>query len=137
MKINLTLKDVKVEIIQHAEDVSPECMFGHPDKIKDPIEREYARQDIDWIYTQLERYGNWWAWCVVEVRVTWCGLSESAILGACSFKNEQAFIDDGYYDDMCDEALDRLNKHLNDLYDVLYTRVLSESTKEEDHERPA
>ena len=62
--------------------------------------------------------GNQWAWCNVEVRGEYLGLSASDYLGCCSYKSEQDFKTGGYYTDMIDivatEIQDQYDKIKND-----------------------
>ena len=51
---------------------------------------------------------NEWAWCVVEVKAQWEGLTASTILGGVVEKNEQSFRENGYFDDMKHEAMTEL-----------------------------
>jgi len=60
--------------------------------------------------------GNVWAWCHVKVRAsldyggyTFFG---EAQLGCCSYASEQDFRNDGYYEDMQQEALAALRAHV-------------------------
>ena len=71
------------------------------------VDRSYiskARERLD--------YGDWWAWGVVEVRVTKtcdkCGVEHlvgQSFLGGCSFEGEEDFKRSGYYTNMIREAL--------------------------------
>ena len=58
------------------------------------------------------RRGNLWAWCCVEMKASWCGFEESDFLGGCSYRDEEDFRRDGYYEDMKDCALEALNERL-------------------------
>lgn len=44
--------------------------------------------------------GDVWAWCSIEVRGIWEGLTASDYLGGCSYDSEEDFKRGGYYDDM-------------------------------------
>lgn len=69
----------------------------------------------DEILARLDR-GDEWAWALVDVsaRVTVDGkeFAGRAYLGACCYENEAAFKADGYYEDMCKEAVEDLIKEL-------------------------
>lgn len=69
-----------------------------------------------WIRKQLGN-GNEWAWCSVKVTATLGEFEGTAYLGACSYKSEADFVKGGYYDDMCDEALDELDAALSEALD--------------------
>lgn len=58
--------------------------------------------------------GNMWAWCEVTVKVTYRDtLSASAYLGGCSYDSERDFRhDNGYFGEMVQECINRLNKDL-------------------------
>lgn len=77
-----------------------ERIEGNASAIDEATDAEIARH----IRHELER-GNEWAWCSVEVRVSWRGLSASNYLGCCSYANEREFRDDGYFADMRREAI--------------------------------
>jgi hypothetical protein len=61
-----------------------------------------------WIRDQLEQ-GNEWAWCCVVVKALWESFEGWDCLGCCSYESEQAFREDGYFEDMKAEALSHLN----------------------------
>jgi len=70
------------------------------------------------IYSELGR-GNEWAWCIAKVTATYQGIEESAYLGCCSYASEKDFRDSGEFDNMSDEALDRLFDRVKDLLNYL------------------
>lgn len=88
-----TIDKVEFEIIQHEEHtpVKGNALASGDDK-------EDAKQER-MILRQLNN-GNLWAWCTVEVRGTYHGITESDFLGCCSYKSEKDFKRGGYYDDM-------------------------------------
>ena len=51
-----------------------------------------------------------WAWCCVKVIAEWREFRGLDCLGCCSYANETAFKEDGYYKDMCCQALADLNE---------------------------
>ena len=61
--------------------------------------------------------GDRWAWCLVRVVARFRGLEGQAFLGGCSYRNEQDFIDGGYFDDMKREAFDDLMNQVQDIVD--------------------
>jgi hypothetical protein len=66
--------------------------------------------------------GDVWAWANVEVRVSWRHLEGSDYLGACSYKNEQDFIENScYYDEMVNSALADLNGQIQGMYNHIVT----------------
>ncbi len=54
--------------------------------------------------------GDTWAWCTVEVVATWKSWKGTDVLGGCSYKDEQEFRQDGYFDDMKARELEELNR---------------------------
>ena len=66
--------------------------------------------------------GNEWAWCVARVWVRckeWDEeeqethiIEEDEYLGCCSYNNEQEFKEGGYWNDMVDACIDRINARL-------------------------
>jgi hypothetical protein len=92
------LEDVaEIEIVLHIEDMDPSDSFDDADTIQHIYEK--ARFSM-------------WAWCCVEVKASYLGVSESEYLGACSYDGEADFKASGYYDDMRLEALHRLGESL-------------------------
>jgi hypothetical protein len=83
-----------IEIIAHPEDTHPRDHFDDSlaDTVADIIERSEH---------------NVWAWCSVEVNVSYQGLESSAYLGGCSYDSADDFknTSDGYYNDMLEECI--------------------------------
>jgi hypothetical protein len=57
----------------------------------------------------------------VVVTARWRGQEGKESLGCCSYANEEEFRKDQYFEDLCQEALDALNKKLDDLDQDLNT----------------
>lgn len=78
-----------------------------------------------WIRKQLNG-GNEWAWCVVKVTATLGEFEGTAYLGACSYASREDFTQqgDGYYGDMCDEALTELDEAMSAALDSYTDEVL-------------
>lgn len=68
---------------------------------------------VDWIREQQER-GNEWAWCCVTVTAELEGFKGEAHLGGCAYEDEAQFKIDGYYEDLCHEALSDLESVIDD-----------------------
>jgi hypothetical protein len=85
------------------EDASIEGNCSAIDRLTDQcVER--------WIRRELEQ-GNLWAWCCVRVVARWRGFEGEDFLGCCSYRNEKEFRHpEGYFPQMRDEALRRLNE---------------------------
>ena len=73
---------------------------------------QYDKEVEESISNDLDS-GNPWAWCVVKVTAEWNGLKGVDYLGGCSYKSEYDFRQDGYYEDMKDQALQDLNNILD------------------------
>lgn len=90
------------------EHDSPEGFFASGDE-------EIDRQTVQ---TILDDYnaGNPWAWCCIKViaRVEFEGqeFKGETYLGCCSYEDEKDFKAGGYYEQMCQEALESLMGHL-------------------------
>jgi len=56
--------------------------------------------------------GDEWAWCGVEVRVTWNGIEGADYLGCCSYESEADFRASGCFADMLEMALDQVNAEI-------------------------
>lgn len=73
---------------------------------------EQDRAHEQWVRDQLES-GNEWAWCTVKVTARFNGFEGSDYLGCCSYLSERDFCEvDGYYPQMREEALSRLNEEI-------------------------
>lgn len=68
---------------------------------------EQDREVEDAILADLEG-GNPWAWCCVRVTARVGPFEGVDTLGGCSYRDEQAFRDCGYFDDMKFSAFDDL-----------------------------
>lgn len=104
-----TINDVDFEILVHPEDTPVE---GNASAIDEETDEQIANN----IYEQLDN-GNIWAWCTVEVKASYKGISASDYLGCCSYKDEADFKNDGYYKDMKQIAFDNLIEELKLLAD--------------------
>lgn len=57
--------------------------------------------------------GNEWAWCMVKVYAEIDGFKGPAnYLGQCSYKSRKDFMEDSYYDDMRNQALEDLKNEI-------------------------
>ena len=100
--------DINIQI-----ECQPELIpvTGHAMASGDPEVDKAAENDI---LSQLAD-GNDWAWGAVTVSGTFHGLSASDHLGCCSYKDEQDFRKDGYFDDMVSEVVADLNRQVSEL----------------------
>ena len=80
---------------------------------------EFDREVEDEIIAKLDG-GNPWAWCCVKVEAIFSTEDApyvgEAYLGGCSYEDEDDFTaHSGYYEGLCEEALDDLNRKLRSL----------------------
>jgi hypothetical protein len=67
-----------------------------------------------------------WAWAAVTVIVTWGPFQGTAHLGCCSYADENDFRQPGgYFDDLVAEALEELNKSINEAYQQMKEREMA------------
>ena len=70
--------------------------------------------------------GDIWAWAAVTVVVAWGSFEGRAHLGCCSYVDENDFRQPGgYFDDMVAEALDELNRTINEAYQQMKEREMA------------
>lgn len=93
------LPEIEFEIRIRPEDDGPEGYFASGDDDEDAETCQKIREDLQ---------HNEWAWCSVEVRATWNGLSGADYLGGCSYSSEADFRVGGYFEDMKSQALEDL-----------------------------
>lgn len=105
-----TLEEVTITITPSEEHDGPEGDFSSGDEEQDKKTVADIRREMQW---------NIWAWCMVRVRVSWNGQHADSFLGHCSYKDEAAFKEGGYYEQMRDEAYDTLCGELEHLYRAL------------------
>jgi len=98
----LTEKDVEV-IVTAEEELDNPCDIFDPE-VAVHINEELLR-------------GNVWAWADVCVEVSWKGFSEKVYLGASSYEDEEDFR--FHNQDLVSEALDSLNKRIEEVYNEL------------------
>lgn len=121
--MRIELRDMKpeYEIIVHPEDM---LIRGNyiisGDEAYDKQQEDLALKELEW---------NEWAWCCVEVRISFNHWSESAYLGGCSYKDEDEFIThSGYYEQMKEDALEELaatiTRDLNESIEIM--RIIEE-----------
>jgi hypothetical protein len=112
----LKLKDCEIQIICHPEEIS---VRGNAVVSGD---NELDKLQEDKIIESFNS-GNIWAWCTVELVVIWSfdggSLQASDYLGCCSYDSESDFIDGGYYEDMCSNALAELNIQIENIQDAI------------------
>lgn len=99
------LEECVFEVVCHEEDAPPRSEGMHPDYVSDVDRMVY-------------KYGTW-GWCQVEVVARVRGVPElkryagTAWLGCCSYESEADFkAEGGYYEDMCADACEALNKNI-------------------------
>lgn len=75
-------------------------------------------RDVEFVLQQIKA-GNDWEWCTVKVTARYQDFKGVAYLGACSYEDEKEFLKDASYEDMCADALARLNAELAAMVDRL------------------
>jgi hypothetical protein len=104
----LTAREVTFAVEPQPEDipVRGNAMASGDDK----VDKEYEDEI-------LERLDNddIWAWCHVVVTARWNGFEGTAGLGGCCYEDERDFRKNScYFSDLCEEALDDLNRTVAD-----------------------
>ena len=97
--------------VKYSIEISPEEMEirGNASAIDAETDERIARM----IEKQLAD-GNPWAWCCVKVTAECEGFTGTDFLGGCSYANQAEFCDnDGYYNDMKEQALENLRLELS------------------------
>ena len=99
-------KDVKFIIRALPEDNGPEGVFnsGNTDRQAKTCLR--IRKEMEW---------NVWAWCIVQVKAQYMGLTAVEYLGACNYKSQSQFEEDYYYDQMKRLCIDSLCKQIEQI----------------------
>lgn len=71
----------------------------------------------------IERVGNGdvWAWASVKVTASIPGIDLEGVdyLGGCSYRDEEDFKQDGYYEDMKAQALEDLEKQIQAVFNLV------------------
>lgn len=76
------------------------------------IDPETDAKNEAYIIDQLNS-GNEWAWCMVKVYAEIDGFKGPAnYLGQCSYKSRKDFMEDAYYDDMKNQAIEDLKNEI-------------------------
>jgi len=107
----LQKNEIQFIVSIETEEVS---IFDHFDSGDSSSDREMEKN----IIRRLDR-GDLWAWCIVIVVAKYGDISGMDHLGCCSYKDENEFRECGYYNDMCDRALEDLNKRIRKNYDEI------------------
>jgi hypothetical protein len=105
----LTAKDITIEVFASEEYIA---IRGNAIASGDEA---FDKAVEDELIERLDS-GDIWAWCSVEVKCSYKGLTASDYLGGCSYKSKKDFIaNSGYYEDMVQTCLDGLQKQLEEL----------------------
>lgn len=101
----LTAEEVEFTVEAEQDDIPIRGSFSSGD---DEADEQLAKE--------IERRlncGDVWAWASVKVTAKWKGYKGVDYLGACSYKDEADFKQDGgYYGDMKERALEDLNESI-------------------------
>jgi len=100
----LRAEEVTFELSIEPEEDGPEGHFASGDDAVDAENCAAIRERLD--------RDEQWAWCIVTVTARWDNFSASDNRGGCSYDDEENFKREGYYEDMCANALDALNAEL-------------------------
>lgn len=118
MKTFKPLTEADVKFIISTEDEACDLRTAFP---------TLSDEDIDGIRARLDD-GDDWAFCTVVVEAFWkpegmeSGFEGAATLGCSSYEDEEDFKQGGYFEQMKKEALENLNKNLQDIHKILDQR---------------
>jgi hypothetical protein len=107
--------EVRFELFADPDDEGPEAMLDD--------------EAACWAREQLKS-GNRWGWCEARVVAEWGGCRGEASLFGCSYASADDFMQSGYYEYMCMEAMNRLWSIMEDLARQLEPLVSRESVDE-------
>ncbi len=104
----------KISQVEFTLECQPEDMQikGNASAIDEDTDNEVEQYIIDELNS-----GNEWAWCCVKVTASYKGREGTDYLGGCSYKSEEDFKKDGYWEDMKKQAFDDLISSLQSLND--------------------
>ena len=121
---------------RYSDPARPEVIFSvecEPEECQiegnaSDIDEETDRETETWIREELEA-GNEWAWCSVKVSATVRSrgfeFQGAAYLACCSYRGIDDFCTpDGYYPDMCQEALGELDEQIQSFLSGLTSETL-------------
>lgn len=106
----LTKDDIHISVTAYPEDIpvkgnvicSGDEDFDH--QVESEILKRMEQDDV-------------WAWATVCVSAEWEDLKEAEYLGCCCYADEEEFCQEGgYYEEMVEEAINNLNKRMQNLY---------------------
>lgn len=97
--------EYRIEVEQDDLDLRGNVMASGDDALDREAEAEVSRR---------LNQGDVWAWAMVTVIASCEGFEGRACLGGCSYEDEAAFRQGGYYEDMCAEAYDALKATIAD-----------------------
>jgi hypothetical protein len=92
-----------------------------PEEEFEPITRELSFQQTGADHSQYIRKVqrdngcNPWLWCTVAVKAEFKGLTGTAYLGCCAYRNEEDFKAGGYFEQMRDEAFLELKQQVDEI----------------------
>jgi hypothetical protein len=92
-----------VECRPENESIEGNAMASGDEKIDDEANA--------WVREQLAS-GNPWAWCTVKITAEWRGYTGVDYLGCCSYKSEEDFKNDCYFEAVKSNALEDLNREV-------------------------
>ncbi len=120
MKTFKPLTEADVQFFISTEDEACDLRTAFP---------ECSDEDIDGIRARLDD-GDRWAFCAVVVEAFWKpegmedGFGGEATLGYSSYEDEEDFKQGGYFEQMKKEALEILNKNVQEMHKILDQRFV-------------
>lgn len=99
-----------------------ECLEEHlpiESNLVDSGDKDLDQQEEQKVINDFNS-GNPWAWCTIKVTafIDGCPVKGVDYLGGCSYKSEDDFKKDGYYEDMCQQAKDDLLNQFKNILSV-------------------
>ena len=92
--IEKILSEAEFSLETIPEEMAPSFMF---DENKE--EENRILEESQW---------NPWAWCIVKVTAAWNGIEVSDYLGGCSYRSEDEFKADVYYQDIKNQLIEQI-----------------------------
>jgi len=115
----ITCEEATIRVLAEPDPVPVEgnaCASGDDD-----FDREVEHNILCRLYQ-----GDVWAWAAVTIVVAWGSFEDRTYLGCCSYADENDFKQPGgYFDDMVAEALDELNRTINEAYQQMKEREMA------------
>jgi len=103
--------EISLECLPETTAIEGNVLASGDDALDHAAERDVRERLMD---------GNDWAWCAVRITAAWKQFTGKAYLCCCSYESEEDFkAQSGYYLDMVQEALDELNRSIEETASAL------------------